>query len=42
VNQKWKQHIEESRPKLIISLIGTYVAGLSSGIALQKYLLGPK
>jgi len=30
------------KPKLIASYIGTYIAGFGSGIALQKYLFGPK
>ena len=42
VDQKWNQHMDAMRPKLIVSYIGTYIAGLGSGIALQKYLFGPR
>jgi hypothetical protein len=42
VNQKWEDHMNKERPKLIYGLIGSYIAGLGSGIWLQKYLIGPK
>ena len=42
VDQIWNQHMDAMRPKLIVSYIGTYIAGLSSGIALHKYLFGPR
>lgn len=30
------------QPKLLIGFVGTYIAGLGSGVIAQKYIFGPK
>lgn len=41
VDKKWKEHMDDLKPKLVGSYILTYIAGLGSGIYLQKFLSGP-
>lgn len=34
--------MNELKPKLFIGFVGTYIAGLYSGVMAQKYIFGPK